>query len=685
MGQLTASIDMLEVARTYYKAGLAVIPPRDDGSKAPIAEWKQYQEERPEPETVMAWYRNGREGIGCITGAVSGNLELFEFDDYAVYLAFCEAGMATGLDGLIDRISTAYSEATPNGGVHWYYRCATIQGNTKLAQRPKTPEEMKHPKDFIKVLIETRGEGGFSVMAPSYGATHNTGYPYKVLKGKVEDIPTITEAERELLWGLARTFNQIAPKEFTPRERPSPSIDGDRPGDLFAQSVSWRDILEPHGWTPVFQRDRTTHWRRPGKDIGTSATTGHTDADTLMVFSSSTEFETAPESYSKFAAYAVLNHEGDYQAASKALWQKGYRNGATTAKPDRIRQYTQPENTILDEETGEIVAERFQRVLVGDAIEHGIPEPEWIIEGIFLKAATCVFYGEGGNGKTMLLLALCLEIIRNKQRVLFVDEEGGVKLVGSRLEAMGATPEELDEYLFYYPFSGFGVNDSDAFAQLVEDVFPALVVFDAMSDLLMNSNLSENNNDEVTRWMTDVPFRIARHTLAGPGVVVIDHVAKNGESKGHSRGATQKKNIADYQWYADTLEPFDQQTIGKIKIEATKNRFGNLPEQHTFVIGGKDGDIIFERFNLAEHGARTTSPKAEKILETIYTGGPMGNAQLRGILGVSDTMVGQWLNQLVGAEYLEKVGAGRMTTYQLTTSGIAKVGERIAKVGEAHS
>ena len=677
-----ADTSMLGVARRYYEAGLAVIPPKEDGTKRPIDLWKQYQAERPDPATLKGWYRDGRDGIGCITGEVSGNLELFEFDFYPTYLAFCEVGEKAGMGDLIARIDEAYAEATPNGGVHWYYRCDTIAGNTKLAQRNKTPEEMKHPEDRIKTLIETRGNGGFSIMAPSHGKVHDTGFPYEVLRGRVEDIPTITPEERKLLWDLARTFHELH-IEFTARPA-SPVIDGDRPGDLFGRQVSWSDILEPHGWRRVFSRGQTTHWRRPGKDIGTSATTGHTDRDTLMVFTTSTAFDPVPNSYTKFAAYALLNYKGDQSAAARELWKAGYRSGGVAIpKPPTTR-------TDVDPDTGEIIAppekiSPFRRVLVGEAITEGIPEPEWLIDGIFFRESVCLFYGEGGSGKTMLLLALIRDAIAAGHRVLFIDEEGGIKLVGARLRDMGVDPAALDEYLYYYPFSGFNSADVDLLVDLVEEVYPALVVFDAMSELLSNSGVRENENSEVTHWMTTVPFRLARHTTPRPAVVVIDHIAKNTESTSGPRGASQKKNIADYQWFAKQVEEFDHQTVGKMKLTNTKNRFGNLPESHTFIIGGRDGTIICERFDLSTHPAKAIPSKAEIMLRTIYEEGPKGNAELRSRLNVSDTTVAGYVTLLTNQGVLERVGEGRSVVYQLTPNGIAKVGEKIAKVGDSHS
>ncbi|WP_227469343.1 hypothetical protein, partial [Actinomyces sp. HMSC065F12] len=84
--------------------------------------------------------------------------------------------------------------------------------------------------------------------------------------------------------------------------------EGDRPGDHYENTTTWNNILTPHGWTPVFTQGNTTYWRRPGKKTGISATTGHnTDRNRLYVFTTSTEF--LPETpYTKFAAYALLNH-----------------------------------------------------------------------------------------------------------------------------------------------------------------------------------------------------------------------------------------------------------------------------------------------------------------------------------------------------------------------------------------
>jgi hypothetical protein len=63
----------------------------------------------------------------------------------------------------------------------------------------------------------------------------------------------------------------------------------------------------------------TGQWRRPGKrGPGISATTNYAGNGLLYVFSTATIFE--PErGYTKFTAYALLEHGGDFAAAARSL------------------------------------------------------------------------------------------------------------------------------------------------------------------------------------------------------------------------------------------------------------------------------------------------------------------------------------------------------------------------------
>ena len=318
-----------EAALAAHAAGLCVVPPREDGSKRPIGPWKRYMPARPTPAQLDRWY-GPRLGIGLVCGAISGGLEMLEFEGRAVaeglLESFIDAAIAAGFGPLVERIRAGYEEWTPAGGIHWLLRVPSARANTVLAARPATPEEIAaKPGDRVKVLIETRGEGGYAIVAPSAGAIHPSGRPWVLASGGFDTIATVTEAEREALHELARLFDAMPP--VTPR---APSTGrapaGDRPGDRYDALPDpegrIEDLLVRRGWTVVSRRGGTTYLRRPGKDEGISATLGH-HPGLLIVFSTSTPFEAtsaaAPRGYGPFAVYTILEHGGDWSAAAAAL------------------------------------------------------------------------------------------------------------------------------------------------------------------------------------------------------------------------------------------------------------------------------------------------------------------------------------------------------------------------------
>jgi hypothetical protein len=321
---------LIQTARAAWEAGISVIPIAANGTKCPaVSSWKRYQQERPTERDIRRWFFPGcRCGLGYITGSVSGGLEALDFDgpdSYQNWRAAVECDPA--LSTLYRRIAGGYEEVSPGGGRHLLYRCPAIQGNRKLARRPvPTPER-------FKTLIETRGEGGLIIVAPSGGRVHPSGNPYRLLSGGLALIVTIAPSERTLLLESCRAFDAVAPPTaLSAQERSAlrcgPDIIHDplclRPGDIFNQRASWEDILIPHGWEPVRVVGEETYWRRPGKrGPGHSATTNYRGLGYLYVFSVATVFE--PEkAYSKFAAYTILKHGGDFSAAARTLAAQGY-------------------------------------------------------------------------------------------------------------------------------------------------------------------------------------------------------------------------------------------------------------------------------------------------------------------------------------------------------------------------
>ena len=417
----------LETALLALSVGLSPVPPRDDGTKAPLADvptedgkttWLPYQTAPATEEHVRHWYKNGRTGNGLATGY--GGVECFEFDNRDVYDDFLEAATEAGLGGLVDRIRTGYEEFSPGGGVHWLYRCAEPSGNAKLAERPDPNDPNKRD-----VLIETRGRGGFIIIAPSTGRVHPTGGAYTRVSGGLDLMVALWPDEREALWQFARTFDEMPEASRADPEPPKrkggmkapvtggfPEA-GTKPGDDFNDRESWENILEPRGWVKVFTRGAVTYWRRPGKDHAWSATTGHCKG--LKVFSASTSFKTEG-TYTKFGAYAVLEHGGDFKEATKALAEKGYgtwidddgkehQNPAPkTAGKRRTNQHQSQSAKAAAQDDYRSLSDDDMGIITASSVQE---RPiDWLWEYRLAAGEMALLAGDGGLGKSSLLLAI---------------------------------------------------------------------------------------------------------------------------------------------------------------------------------------------------------------------------------------------------------------------------------------
>lgn len=333
-------LDLYEAAVTWHCVGCSVIPISTNGSKRPAETWKFNQAQQVHPDSwgdgrVDFWRRPP--GLGVVCGKVSGNLEMTELEGRAfsednmirIGERCDELGVGDAFALLLSD-DFGYAETTPSGGLHLLYRIINheVPGNTKIARRPATPAELADkPDDRIKVLAETRGEGGYVIVAPTGGTVHPSGGSWEVLAGRIGQIPQITWNVRNLVHQAIRDVLDQMPARAPEPPRNFPThTNQTRPGDDFNNKAGWRDILEPHGWTYHSVRGGEVLWTRPGKSRkdGHSASTGYSpDGDRLYVWSSATVFDSETP-YSKFAAYALLNHNGDMAAAARELGRQGY-------------------------------------------------------------------------------------------------------------------------------------------------------------------------------------------------------------------------------------------------------------------------------------------------------------------------------------------------------------------------
>lgn len=439
---------LLDHALAWHLRGYVPLPLAPDGTKRPaVASWRTYQTQPPDIATILTLFGADTDGLGLLTGECSGGLEMLELEGRAV----AEGALPALLDAfanhdarpLWDRIAGGYVELTPSGGLHYYYRVAGPSArNTKLARRPATAAELDahtaaerakldditdpalrarraeridalQPADRPQVLIETRGEGGFSVIAPSGGRSHPSGQAWTVLAGSMDTIPTLTADERDAVHAIAGTLDQMPatmaasspeatqPAAAAPRTPTTLDAVG-RPGDDYNLRGDW-DVLLRNGWQQHHREGQTTYWTRPGKRPidGASATTGHADdADRFFCFSSSTEFE-QDKPYDRLGVLALLEHRGDIAAAARRLAADGWGAGPSTAPTLTLTLARPPEAP--EPAGGQVIAFPVRDTITDGSTALQVSVPAEI---------DLARYGQTEDGVARALVTRCADVLR---------------------------------------------------------------------------------------------------------------------------------------------------------------------------------------------------------------------------------------------------------------------------------
>jgi len=108
--------NLLPIALRFLAQGISVVPTANDGSKRPAFAWQGFQEHLPIADELLMWFKDGVDGIGVITGKVSGNLEMLELEGRAVaekmHLEIAEIANNSGLGDLWQRLNSGFVQLT---------------------------------------------------------------------------------------------------------------------------------------------------------------------------------------------------------------------------------------------------------------------------------------------------------------------------------------------------------------------------------------------------------------------------------------------------------------------------------------------------------------------------------------------------------------------------------------------
>jgi hypothetical protein len=273
-------------------------------------------------------------GIGLVAGSASGGLECIDFDNHFgdAKEVISEFYKIEGIREIVEKHKLPI-ESTTSGGFHLMYRCSVIEGNQKLASRPKKDEATG--KVGSDILIETRGERGYFVVAPTPG--------YRIIKNDIMNINIISPDERDFLLSACRTFNKSV------RILNKAEEEKDRAGDIFNRTAGAFDelvkALKDGGWTEL----KDGIWRRPGKKNGISATLGRVAPGIFYNFSSSASPFESDRAYTPFHVVSLLKYDGDFKRFAKELYERYYpkRGESSQLEPQQeAKQAAKTENQL---------------------------------------------------------------------------------------------------------------------------------------------------------------------------------------------------------------------------------------------------------------------------------------------------------------------------------------------------
>lgn len=304
--------------------GLQIIPINE--KKIPIVSEWQISSAKHDLSTCY--------GIGLVCGKISGNIEAIDLDlkyDLTGKLFEQYKSIIHQLDANI--LPNLVVQKTVSGGYHFIYRCDTIQGNQKLAQRYATEAE-KQSGEKIKVLLETRGEGGYIACYPTKG--------YELIYGSFDKIQTITQDQREILFNVAFSFNEVLKPHVHKEVKQRKQTKGLTSIEDYNDRGDVVELLENHGWKAVGRKGAKILMRRPGDTKANHSGNYDEEKKWFSVFSTSTEFESQTP-YLPYAVYTVLECGGDFKLTPKKLYDLGYGD-----REEEIRQNHTDVPSVID-------------------------------------------------------------------------------------------------------------------------------------------------------------------------------------------------------------------------------------------------------------------------------------------------------------------------------------------------
>jgi hypothetical protein len=570
------------------------------GTKKPAHPWARWQRERQAAHDLAQFPWDAADRFGIINGV--GGMRSFDID-----------GAAAGLDGLrpVWRVLEALGlsddypwveQSASGNGWHIWFRCDEAIPSGALTEKPGDRGVFwGTSRDDTCDHIELRWESNQTIVASSDGADRwlndtPSSPPARVavdaVLGAFASVARLPERAATGAMnepGVAAAHPPASPPHHPPRTAPVAMGGRDAKEDVkaafdmvaYARQYFGADIQnEPGGEVRVLGngglliKPSDGVWYRFSGEVGG-------DCFDLVGLSL---FGPAWDRHDKGLFMQALRRAGEYVGIAVEATRTHALH--VVPSPDEVQDGA---SGVQDADT-ESPWLRFLagRESVWDAIENGVEEPVYLVSPIVLDGMVTSIFGGPEQGKTWILLHVALETVRQGKKVLFLDEESGMRFIKERMKALGFTKAD-DPYLYYFAFKAGMTLDDLANAVLdgvIRERF-SLICCDSISKLFAAAGLDENSNTDATTlmraWITP-----AAHVY-GCAVLGLDHIVKVEEEGRYGRGAGSKLADVDVQWHIQATVPPSRTSRGRIVLTNKKDRTAWVPKTVRYLAGG-DGE-----------------------------------------------------------------------------------------------
>lgn len=229
------------------------------------------------------------------------------------------------------------------------------------------------------------------------------------------------------------------------------------------------------------------------------------------------------------------------------------------------------------------------------------PPLPWLVDDLIPEGYLSLLVGDGGTGKSLLALHLCLCIAAGREflgkevqqgQVLYLDYELDRRMLlrrafkvaaGMKLDLQG--PLVTDKIYYRSPKYPLGTKDhAEETGNLIRKMSPDLIVLDSLTEAAVGDMKDHADFN-----------RIARRVREWPTTLGIDHVSQ-AEAKRKSKnarpfGSVFKRNIA-----RSTIN-LDQKSDGVHLLQQDKSNFSEGNERLAYEMDFSRNEITFEYLN----------------------------------------------------------------------------------------